>query len=227
MTRKKLILSLFDHKSAEINLSELDTFILQATDSIHPEFLKYRDIDWYAELRCKVFHKGKLKKLTLILKVEKSDQNAFRWSVVSAKADFLNYNYSKADSIYFKQLNEKFNKDSYFNPLYFLSPVCHGLDFMNIDNVFINKGHVNDYIYKGPYSIELSRLILQIQKSEIKFVQVNSVRYHLLQINGWILTVDNFERNEKNSGWLISRLFKASSSQKSDYLITKLNIPKS
>ncbi|MEP7169507.1 MAG: hypothetical protein ABI855_09085 [Bacteroidota bacterium] len=226
LTRKKIIANLFNLKNVDLNIADINDFISCVADSIHPQFMKYRDKDWYAELRCKVFYKNQPKKLTLILKVEQSAQNTFRWSVASVRADFLNYKHSKVDSNINSRLNEALKSDTIRSTKYFLSPVSHGLDFMDIDNVFINKTHVNDYIYFGPRSFELNKLILQIQKSEIKFVQVNSIRYHLLQVDGWVLTVDYFERNEMNSGWLVSKLVKSDEKQKEEYLLSKLNVLK-
>ena len=97
---------------------------------------------------------------------------------------------------------------------------------MDLDNVFMNKDHVTDYIYNGPQSSSLLKLVDQIKNSEIKFVEVKSVKYHLLQVYGWIMVAEYFLREDKNSGWLINKLIRATDSEKENYLLTSLNIPR-
>ncbi|MEO5571772.1 MAG: hypothetical protein ABIT08_12600 [Bacteroidia bacterium] len=224
LTRSQLIHNLFNSKNLAVKKDEINSFLTSVTDTAFPEFVNYRDTDWYAELHCKVLYRNKPKKLTLILKVEQSPQKFFRWSVVSAKADFLRINQTK-DSLNYLQQPPYIKPDSTFSKKYFLSPVSHALDFMDVDNVFLKKSHVDDYIYNGPQSPALQKLIDQIKNSEIDFVEVISVKYHLLKIHSWIIVVEYFLRNEKNSGWLINKLFPATREQKEKYLITALNLP--
>lgn len=222
LNRKLLISHLFNLKNDYLkenkNISE---FINQVTDSTMPSYIYYSDDNWYAELKCKVNYKKKTQNLKLILKVERSKQNTFKWSVVSAKADFLNtVKYSSGVSA--KEGIVK--KDSASGTKYFLSPASHGIDFVNLDRLFTNKTHVNDYIYQGQRSNELNKLIMLIRNSQVQFQQVNSISYHLFEINGWIIRVDYFNRNEKNSGWLINNLMKATTQEKNIFLKTQINV---
>jgi hypothetical protein len=41
---------------------------------------------------------------------------------------------------------------------------------------------------------------------QIKFVAVKSICYHYLQVPDWIFTVEHFERETKNAGWLITSI---------------------
>ena len=112
------------------------------------------------------------------------------------------------------------------NSDYFLSPVSHGIEFTNIDNIFVNKSKINNYLYPGPRSFELLKLAGMISKSEIIFKQVDKIRYHLLQVDNWVLVLDQFNRKEANSGWLINQLVQIDNREKGDYKLKQLNIPK-
>jgi hypothetical protein len=95
---------------------------------------------------------------------------------------------------------------------------------MNIDLLFSeNKKAFENYVVKNR-SYQLEKLISKVKNSEIKFVQVNTISYHLLQLENWLLIVDYFNRNEKNSGWLINTLLKISDEQKQAYLKEHLNV---
>jgi len=225
LSRSRLIQYLFNYKNDSINSDDILPFLSQVLEEDCPEFLNYKDADWYAELRCKVYYKKKSQNLTLILKVEQSKRKYFRWSVVSAKADFLNISRTKDDSLRYLWDPPYRKIDTTFSSKYFLSPVSHALDFMDLDKIFFNNNHVSEYVYNGPQSSSLLKFVDQVKRSEITFVQVNSVKYHLLQIDNWIMVVEYFFRDEKNSGWLINKLVKATREQKENYLTTSLNIP--
>jgi hypothetical protein len=59
--------------------------------------------------------------------------------------------------------------------------------------------------------------IQALEKGELEYVQVNKVTYHFLQVKGWAFTVQQFVRQDKNSGWLISKLTKADEGTKEHY----------
>ncbi|MEL7532807.1 MAG: hypothetical protein AAFN10_15925 [Bacteroidota bacterium] len=54
---------------------------------------------------------------------------------------------------------------------------------------------------------------------------VRSIKYHFMQIDNWIITVENFNRKDWNAGWLISDIIPASPTDKERYLNEKLNLP--
>ncbi|MBL0341162.1 MAG: hypothetical protein IPP71_09665 [Bacteroidetes bacterium] len=217
---------MFNKQNLNFKPDDIKVFINQVTDSLDPRFLKYNDKEWFAELKCKVSYKNKPTNLTLILKVNKSKNNGYSWDVVSAKAEFLKFKPVRSDSVI--QKNMKNFNDSLLlkNPEYFLSPVSHGIEFTNVDEIFLNKSKINSYIYPGSRSFELTKLLAVMAKSEIVFGQVDKIRYHLLQINDWVMVLDHFNRKDLNSGWLINQLIKIKDPEKAGYKLRQLNIPK-
>jgi hypothetical protein len=223
LKREAFVNSLFNSFNPDMmNNPQKVEFIVQVTDTSGPAYIKYSDHDWFAELNCRVFYKGKPKNMKLVLKVEKTKKNEYMWSVVSASADFLKPPPSNPQSNIPKYQMVPDTASKRFS----LSPVSHGIDFMNLDNFFDNKNHLNDYLSTEYFSPELYRLLLLIKNSKVKFDQINSTSYHLLQIKGWVLVVEYFNRSEKNSGWLINRLLQVSPEEKEAYLKTNLHIQK-
>ena len=222
LTREKLILSLFNFKNKFFyNNPEVKSFVAQVSDTNNNITLNFNDTLWYAEAECKVIFNSKAENLFLILRVEQEKNGGTKWSIISAKGAFLGKRMES--SAYLK--NESLKNRLSDTTRYFLHPVSHAIDFMNIDLLFsTNKKSIEDYIYRGFRTVELEDLILKVKNSRIKFIQVNTISYHLLQIDGWIAIVDYINRNEKNSGWLINSLFSATDEEKKIYLKEHLNV---
>lgn len=225
VSRESFLYSLFNRQNVSFNTSEVRTFVQQVMDTANPRFIKYSDKDWYADLICKVVYKGRPQELNLILKVERATNGGYSWDIVSAKSSFLKFKPNGTDSIILSSNRRRLKLPASDNSPYFLTPVSHGIDFLNVDNVFANNLKVSNYIYPGPRSFELDKLIYLIQKQDIKFIQIEKITYHLLQIEGWILILDYFRRKDSSSGWLIDQLVKVSEDQKKVYRNKNLNIP--
>ncbi len=221
-TRENLLFNLFNKKNQFFFQDDkVAKFVQQVTDTCNPQFVNYSDKFWYAEIKCRVTYLSKPQTLTLILKVEQPEPDMFLWAVVSARGEFL-----KTVPLV-KQEATKVLTPGIANitaSRHFLSPVSHGIDFTNIENVFINRSHVRDYLSKGKQTTELKKLLYLIENNKIKFHHVSSTAYHLLQINGWIVTVNNFNRNTMNSGWLINNLMNVTPEQKALFLRKQLNV---
>ena len=135
-TRDRLVYSLFNKKNSDFSDNkQVEEFVKQVTDSFSPDFIYYADKYWYAQLNCMITYQNKPQPLELILKVEQPKRNMFQWSIVSAKADFLN---DTSLNMMQRPLTDK-NVTTENPGMYFLSPASHGIDFMNIDDFFISS----------------------------------------------------------------------------------------
>lgn len=222
--RSIAILSLFDRSDTSWNKSELTSFTSRfATDTAVR--LDFSQSNWYAVLHSKVIYKTKQVNLDLVMIVEpvisvtsKSKSIGYKWSLFSAKAKF----FSKADTL--KLLSDTVRSKPFIGPDgIFLHPMSHAINFMNIHDVF-RKGMVKKYFARKARSPELNALSRMVDQGSLKFLQVDSVSYRLLQLPGWIVEVDYFDREGGNSGWLISGLKKADADFKRRYLSQYLNI---
>lgn len=222
-TRARFVRSLFNLDLLQQSVEKYNLasrFILNVTDSLTPQYLSYKDANWFTNVKCKLIYKGKPTFVDVVLKVEQTKNKGFKWSVISASGNLLNKS-SVADSM-------AIIKDAVFqNTLRgnnFLTPVSHVLDFSGLFKFFENKEFVMDYVTQDSIPFELKKLIYFIRKKQVQFVSTYKIRYHLLQLPNWILEVNYFNRPNNNSGWLISRLTYGESEYKNRYIKSTLNL---
>lgn len=199
VSREDLLLSLFDRSNTEIKKEDVERFIRQVNDSLNPLRLSFYDDNWYARVRCSVVYEEEERALSLLLRVQKEKEGSSKWVVHRVYADFL-------------------RTPEEDNPNASLSPVSHATDFMGLYRAFEDTENLKAYLSSGFQDDQLSKLALEMQQKRITFRQVESLSYHFLQVDGWIFTVENFHRQQKNAGWLISELFQADAREKEAYM---------
>lgn len=199
VNREDLLISLFDGKSTHIREKDVVRFIKQVDDPHNPVTLSFYDDDWYARVKCSVVYEKKERPLFLLLRVQKEKEGASKWVVHQVYADFLRTHEGN-------------------NPNASLNPVSHATDFMGLKKVFEDSENLKAYLSSEFKDDQLSKLAIEMQHNRISFQQVESLSFHFLQVEGWVFTVENFQRQEKNAGWLISELFQADAKEKKAYM---------
>jgi hypothetical protein len=201
--RQSLLNSLFDRQGKYWKMKDRKIFVKQIVDSTRPAFLNFYNDDWYAELLCKFKFKGNDTDVTLILKVQKTPNGGSKWIIASAYSNSIE---PSADTF---KLSKK------YTPGKFLNPISHATDFAGLSKAFENKEEVQDYLdssfLKYPFSKAFMKSMLNRQ---LQFLYIRKISYHFFQVNGWEFTVNNFQRNSMNSGWLISSLARISPAAK-------------
>ncbi|MBX2840123.1 MAG: hypothetical protein KTR26_00015, partial [Flammeovirgaceae bacterium] len=206
VTRDELINSLFNMEDNSWNKDEKNEFIALVNGNTTPYFLSFYDPNWFAELNCSVDYKGQSYPLQMIMKVEYSaETESTKWVISAVKGEFLEPPYSTNKS---KSLN----------------PASHGTNFISLDRAFIDTSNIRNYVSSDFQADQLSIFLSLLPSKSLVFKQVDQITYHFLQVNGWVFTVENFERRTKNSGWLISKLRKMDDSQKESYKLKALNL---
>ena len=56
-----------------------------------------------------------------------------------------------------------------------------------------------------------------VLNKHIKLLYVKDIKYHFLQVPGWLFEVEYFQRPLLNAGWLINSLRKANRSEKAAF----------
>lgn len=205
-SKKLNILSLFNSEdSASKNNRNTIDFINQITkDSINTE-INFTDSNWYAIAMGVFLYQGKEVKINVTLQVNGSKTKGYKWVIVGVTSNvFL--------------VNEK--RDS---SLYFINPMNHEIGFTELSKALKEKERIFDCSNTNNLDF-LTTFLFMIKKGDIKLMQISKVEFVFLQIPNWIFTVNNFNRLEYNSGWLISKLTQLTYIQKQEYKREELGI---
>jgi len=189
--RKKMLPGLFDEYNARTSGELQKFFIDDVTNKKKPVYLNFLDNNWYAELSVTFLAGGDEVNIILYLTLEEENLGS-KW-VIS------NVYYS-----YFPQLFPRM--DSVEQKLLFLHPQSHELDFMNLHKALEDPGHIEYYASDNYRPDFLTLFFYQMKTGQLKFKEINTVKFHFFQIKNWYFELSWFNRNDNNSGWLISNL---------------------
>jgi len=207
ISRENLLASLFDQKdprilSKEIKISsaykELKNEFIKEVTTQNLFLYKYSD-NIIAEAKSKVIYNGNPYSLSVFLTQEIIDKSRVKWVINTVKSrvfDFL-----KTDT----------------SMIRFISPSSNETDFMNLARALQDSAYLQYYASKDYEPDNLTLFFYMINTSVLKFEYTEEVVYHIIDIPGWEITVKEFNRNEMNSGWLISDIEKKQVN-KTDYI---------
>ena len=200
LTRSNLIKSLFNFSRTDWNFKELDMFLKQVDNKTSPVYISFFDDKWFANVSCSVIWDGKPKTVMLKLKVLRQGSST-KWVIFDADAKFLSQGHTDRapQPVVPKAVDENA----------FLNPMSHSLNFFNLDMVSIDTKNIANYLApSSDYSNDFSLFITECISHRLKIVSVKNVTYSFLQIKGWDIEIQQFNRSTKNSGWLIDKLIK-------------------
>ena len=198
MPRERMIPLLFDLKDPRIQLSEneySDTYVKLKEEFIrdvvkHNNLLNKYSPGIIAEARARVIYNGEPRRIRLFLIQEILDNNSVKWVFSSAKGDILNL----------------FINDT--SMVRFIPPSSNETDFINLKRALEDTDYLQ-YYASNDYEPDLLTLFFYFIKAGIiKYEYVEEIVYHIIDIPGWYIKVNEFNRNELNSGWLITDLMK-------------------
>ena len=92
--------------------------------------------------------------------------------------------------------------------------MSHELDFMNLHKAFREPDNL-DYYFEKEYQPDMTSLfVMEMKNGNLSFLSVNNLKFHVFQVPGWYFELSYFNRNENNSGWLISNLLRLNEKDK-------------
>lgn len=194
---------MFNRGKRDWNINELKSFIKLVDNKASPKYLDFFNDKWFAHVLCSVTYKGKPETATLTLKLEKSPNDTYKWVVCDTDAPFLKQVVA---------LNKlPFRMPAAMDSLKSLNPMSHATDFMGIDQISDDRVNIADY-FQDPEkcSAETKQFVVECLNTHLKIVRANSIVYNFMQIDGWDIEIQQFSRDDENSGWLISNLTKTS-----------------
>jgi hypothetical protein len=189
--RKQMLPHMFDTYNPRTSGKLQQYFIDDVTDKNHPVYLEFLDKNWYAEVSATFTANGQEVNIILFLTLEKENLGS-KWII---------------SNVYYSYFPHLFPyTDDSVHQLYFLHPQSHELDFMNLHKALEDPAHIQLYAsddYRPDY---LTLFFYQMKTGQLKFKHIDSVKFHFFQIKNWYFELSYFNRNDTNSGWLISNL---------------------
>jgi hypothetical protein len=187
---------LFDRQNTSISAAQKNEFISSVTDDSLGQFLDFHGGSWFSEVETTFSHKGKDVTITLFLKIQKEPIGS-KWVISQA---------------FFEEFSKHFVADT--TEMRFLHPMSHELEFMNLNKVFRVNAELELYTERGYKPDYVTLLFYEMKLGNLSFKQVNTVKFHFFQLDGWYFEVSRFNRQGGNRGWLISNLAKVSEEEK-------------
>jgi hypothetical protein len=203
--RQQLLPGMFDKYNPRTSGKLKEFFISDVTSEDSSVYLDFLDKNWYAEVSTTYIADGAEVNIILYLTLEKENLGS-KW-VIS------NVWYS-----YFPSLFPEI--DSTEQAMYFLHPMSHELDFMNLHKALERPDRIQYYASKNYRPDFLTLFFYQNKTGKLKFKQINDVKFHFFQIPGWYFELSYFNRNDTNSGWLISNLIYVNNQEKNELIKT-------
>lgn len=203
--RKKILPAMFDEYNPRTSGNLKKYFISDVTNDENSVFLNFLDQDWYAEVSATFIVNGKKENLILFLTLEEENLGS-KWIL---------------SNVYFKNFNLMFPKvDSTEQSKHFLHPQSHELDFMNLRKALENSEYVELYASSNYQPDYLTMFFYMMKTNQIKFDKIDGVKFHFFQIDNWYFELSYFNRDDMNSGWLISNLIYIKEEEKPELIRT-------
>lgn len=203
--REKLLPGMFDKYNPRTSGTLKKYFIQDVTNKEDPVFINFLDKNWFAEVSATFTSHGEDVNIILYLTLEKENLGS-KWII-------SNVWYS-----YFPRLFP--TPDSADHAKYFLHPLSHEVDFMNLHKALERPDRIQYYASDNYRPDFLTLFFYQTKIGELKFKQINDVKFHFFQIPHWYFELSYFNRNDTNSGWLISNLKYVSDKEKKKLIKT-------
>ncbi len=203
--REKLLPGMFDKSNPRTSGNLKKYFIDDVTNNDKPIYLNFLDNDWYAEVSVTFTANGIDENLILFLTIEEENLGS-KWVL---------------SNVYYRNLHKLFPlPDTNDRKKYFLHPQSHELDFMNLRKALENPQQI-EYYASTNYQPDYLTLFMYLMKTgQLKFKQIDSVKFHFFQIKNWYFELSYFNRNNTNSGWLISNLMYIKEEDKGELIRT-------
>ena len=153
----------------------------------------------WAEVNCTFAIDKKNLPLSILLKQEKKANGQIRWAIVGVSG------LTEAGIL----------EDRYIT----ISPADHELNFMSFEDLFNSNASLTPGLRSASKDIDqLSMFFGLSYTGKLKFKSVEKLRYHFLDIPGYIFTVEASNRPEDVGGWRIADIMMAGEFDKMDYI---------
>lgn len=207
LNRRQLIQSLFNNPAAWAAKPEAKSFIAQVTDTSQPQLLDVTDKDWFAQASCVFMNRGKQTVVPLVLQLVVAEDSSATWMIAGVgSAPFLEHSEAVDTS---KMRSEPVSNSKY------IPPTGHSTNFLALHKVFTREMNPANYFVEDVLRTDRCTAFVNLVKAgKLNFDHTKSIKFHFFQVPNYVFTVERFERDGTNSGWLINSLKPADDAEK-------------
>ncbi len=191
----------FNHAALE---SEFQNYVIT-----NQHFLSFYSPKWMAQVQAEFLYNGKPQQVELFFKIE-MENGGSKWVLHHVYTDIYQQHTELTDT----------------PEIRFIHPKSHELDFMNLGKVFTPENNPRQYTYNEFKPDWLSIFVYEYNLGQWKFKQVTRTWFHVWQVPNWYFTLEYINRNELNSGWMITNLIDISKIPENEleyYIVTSLH----
>jgi hypothetical protein len=211
LTHRENLLTLFDQEKEHWDHRLIERFVGEMLDFPEGKILDFYDPDWYVELKCSFLYRGSPQNFTLILQNQLGpNRGGSKWVIVAVL--------EPVEEIFCEDIPEAKSNAHY------LHPMSHVTNFAGLERAFKDKENLQNFFDPWNQGMDFLAFKHGLLNGTLEFQYNRSITYHFLQLDNWIFTVDYFQRENPNSGWLISFLTEATKEDKHRYKAKKLNL---
>jgi hypothetical protein len=194
MPRTSYILYLINAEDPRLSTSadsiyrkDCSRFISFVTDPNNPQTINLFSGQVTAWAKVNVIYGNKNYNVDVAMVPEVAADRSVKWVISKVEADCFA---SATDSL--QQL--------------FIAPNSHETSFINMKKISGSSNPI--YFFRQSIATDPTLLFMtEVQAKRMKIQTIEQVTYHIA-FPGWEITVDDFNRNTNNSGWLISNIVK-------------------
>ncbi|MBO6117192.1 MAG: hypothetical protein J6P44_01470 [Bacteroidales bacterium] len=200
----KHIISLFDMQTlfADKSKKEFDKALAFAEAVVQNNVkLNYEDSLWYAKLKCKGKLGGRAITFFLYLTVENRKEDMYKWVIASTEAD--EFTFAQSDPL----------------SRAMIMPDDHETKFVSLKQIFKHdKSFITRYASRKFKADPLTVFFTLVNSGQFTFDYVEETEFYFLQVPEYIFSISYYDREEKNSGWLIGEVKEISREERTELL---------
>ena len=205
ISRSEYISLLFNEEDLRLDTSNtnqykklIEEFISEVEDSSY-RINKYSE-KIFIELNCVISCNDKTSYIQLLLNQEIN--KGLKWTICAINKEFIDElhktcHFTDSNLISFV----KYDSTNY------IPPYSNETNFIVLKKLLNKKNKNLSSLNSSYFNSDRNNIFYYlINQGIIKFHHVDKISYHILDIPGWSIVINNFIRNTENSGWLISDL---------------------
>ncbi len=189
-TRQNNILMLINYSDSSLVRKIQKTEFVQRVLNENYTLTTENNPSWFAKVSCQFNYKNKPIDIFLYLKRVGNNIEGYSWKIIMAESNL------------FKKFNKLSANDKFINPM------NNEINFSELSKELNKPNDIIPYYNNNFEYNPLNSFRDYLLNEDIIFSHIKKLQYHFTDVLGYYITIDNFQRMDTNSGWLISSIEK-------------------